>query len=801
VSVRTELLKDTLLAVEPALCPERAVLLTRSWRETEGQPVVIRRAMGFARILREMSIYIRPGELIVGNQASTPRAAPVFPEYAVRWIREELDELPKRPIDRFAVSEETRAALSPVCGYWEGRTYQDRVTAVTRHSLPAELAAAFDFRLSTLNQVITNLSRLSTGDGHIIANYQRAMQVGLRSLIDEARRLAAALDMARPESIDKKLFYEAVAISLEAAIEFAARFAALAERQAAGESDPSRRAELLGIAEVCRRVPAHPARTLREAIQAYWFVHLLLQIEANGHSISPGRFDQYLFPYYAADLALGRLTREQALELVECFWLKCNEVNKVREWAYTQYMSGYPMFQTVTLGGQTREGLDAVNDLTSVCLEATGNLKLAQPTVVVRVHGGSPDEYLLEAAHCLLRHRGGMPGFFNDEVGVPLLLRLGVTLEDARDWCVMGCSEPQVAGRFNTGTGGASHVNLLKVLEIALNGGTNPTTGLRPCPEARDLRTFGSFVEVREAFRRQLGYYVSVLPTLDNITSLAYAELTPTPFLSAVIDHRLEIGRDVSQGGPPNYHILVQHAYGLANVANSLAALKRLVFEEKRLTGAELSEALAANFAGPGGEEIRQLLLNRAPKFGNDEDEVDLLAREVANEHVREVTKFQPVRGGVVGPSTQSLTANVPVGATVGATPDGRRAGEPLADNNSPTPGTDVNGPTAVLKSASKLDHILLSNGTILNLKFHPSALEGEAQLRKFLAMIRTFFDLKGFQVQFNVVSADTLRDAQVHPDRYRNLVVKVAGYSALFSTLDRKLQDQLIARTAHEIR
>ncbi len=748
-----------------------------------------------------MSIYILPGELIVGNQASEPRAAPVFPEYAVRWIVEELDDLPQRSIDRFAVSDATKTALREVCAYWDGHTYQDRVRAVTRHSLPDHLAAAFDFRLSSLNQVITNLGRQSTGDGHIIANYDRVITDGLGSLLDETRQHVAALDMTRPESIEQKLFYKAVEISLQAAIEFAGRFAVLAERQAAVEADSTRRAELVTIAETCRRVPAHPARTFHEAVQACWFAHLLIQIESNGHSIGLGRFDQYLSRYFTADIAAGRLTREQALELTECVWLKCNEVNKVREEAYTQYMSGYPLFQTVTLGGQTRDGLDAVNALTSVCLEATGNLNLPQPTVVVRVHNGSSDEYLLDAARCLLRHGGGMPGFFNDEVGIPMLLRVGVSLEDARDWCVMGCSEPQVAGRFNTGNGGASHINLLKVLEIALNGGKNPGTGLCPCPEPQDLTTFESFAALRESFRRQLAFYLSILPTLDNVTSLAYAELAPTPFLSAVIDHRLEIGRDVSHGGPPNHHILVQHAYGVANVANAMAALKRLVFDEKRLSGREVAHSLATNFEGPRGEEIRQLLLNRGPKFGNDEDEVDLLAREIVNEHVREVAKYRPVRGGVVGPSTQSLTANVPHGAKVGATPDGRRSGEPLADNNSPTAGTDTHGPTAVLKSVAKLDHVVLSNGTILNLKFHPTALEGEVRLRKFVAMVRTYFDLKGFQVQFNVVSADTLREAQAHPERYRNLVVKVAGYSAHFAMLDRKLQDQLIARTAHDIR
>ncbi|MCL5111154.1 MAG: glycyl radical protein [Chloroflexi bacterium] len=798
MSVRTEQLRDTLLAIEPELCPERASLLTAAWRETDGVPTVIRRALAFARVLGGMSIYIRPGELLVGNQARQPRAAPIFPEYAVRWVEAELDTFASRPFDRFQVAADARATLSEVCRYWQGRTFQDRVVAATRLALPEEVRPAFDLRLFSFNEALTNLSHTSTGDGHVVAGYETAITTGFQALIDDARAHLRALDPARPESVDKSLFYQAVIVVLEAAIAFAGRYADLAEAQAAAEADPVRRAELEQIAATCRWVPSRPARTFQEALQAYWFAHLLIQIEANGHSISPGRFDQYVYPYYAADLAAGRLAREQALELVECFWLKCMELNKVREWAYTHYMSGYPTFQTVTLGGQTPEGRDASNEVTYLCLEATGNLKLPQPTAVLRVHDGSPDELLLAAARCLLRHGGGMPGFFNDEVGVPLLLRLGIPLAEARDWSVMGCSEPQVAGKFNTGTGGTCQVNLLKVLEIALHGGANPNTGLRPLPETKDLRTFADFSELFSAFRRQLAYYLSLIPLLDNVTSQAYADLTPTPFLSALIDGRLAAGRDVSLGGPPNYNNIVQHAYGTANVANSLAALKKLVYEEKRLSGADLAEVLAADFAGPRGEEARQLLLNRAPKFGNDDEGVDLLAREVVNLLVAELERYVPARGGTWGPSTQSLTANVPQGAKVGATPDGRRAGEPLADNNSPTPGSDANGPTAVLKSVARLDHTLISNGTILNLKFHPSALRGEERLRKFTALIRTFFDLKGFQVQFNVTSAEVLRAAQAHPEEYRNLVVKVAGYSALFCTLDRKLQDQIIARTTN---
>jgi formate C-acetyltransferase len=462
-------------------------------------------------------------------------------------------------------------------------------------------------------------------------------------------------------------------------------------------------------------------------------------------------------------------------------------------------MSGCPLFQTLTLGGQTRDGAEAVNDLTYVCLEATGNMKLHQPTVIVRLYDGSPDALLQEASRAVLRHGGGMPGFFNDEVGIPMLLRLGVSLEDARDWAVMGCAEPQVGGRFNTGTGGTSHLNLLKLLELALHGGVNPSNGTRLCPTEGDLASFRSFDELMAAYQRQVQYYVAFMPLLDNVTSAAFAALTPTPLLSGLLEHRLAAGRDVSSGGDPGYNLMPAFGLGVTNVANAMAAVRELVFEEKRLSGAELLEALDADFTGSRGEQIRQMLLNWAPKYGNDDDSVDQIARQVLNEFVAEIERYTPARGGHYAPTTQSLTVNVPYGKNVGATPDGRHAGEPLADNSSPSAGTDTHGPTATVKSVAKLDHVVVSNGTILNLKFHPTALHGEGRLWKFGNLIRSFFDLKGFQVQFNVLSPEKLRDAQRHPERYRNLIVKVAGYSAYFTSLDKELQEQLIARTTYD--
>ncbi len=795
---RVDSLRETVLNTEPAICPERARLYTESYQETEGQPVILRKALAFAKVLQGMTIYIQPGELVVGNQASLPRSAPIFPEYGSEWVVEEIDDFATRPLDRFQVSEETKRQLRKTIPYWRGKTHHDRVTAMTAATWPPELLDSIDVSTLSVNGVLRNVTG-STGDGHTTPNYEKVLAVGLEGIIEDAAARSQALDITRPEALSQRLFYRAVIISCQAGIDFSRRFAAQARELAARESDPRRRAELLEMADMCQAVPAHPARSFWEAVQSLWFLHLMVQIESNGHSMPLGRIDQYLYPYYRHDMEKGAITREKALEIAECLFVKCSEVNKVRRKVETQHRSGYPMFQTVTLGGQTAEGLDATNELTYLFLEASGNVKLPQPTVGLRVHSGTPDELMIAGARSLLAHGGGIPGFFNDDIAILALMNKGVTLSDARNWSVMGCSEPQVMGKFLPATGGDPHFNLLKILEVALNDGVNPATGVRSCPGNGDLSTFQSFEDVWQAFQQQLDFYTRLAPLLDNITCAAFVELNPCPFLSSLIDYRLELGKDAVEAGGPNYHLMVTHGHGLASTGNSLAAIRRLVFEEKRITGAELKHALDTDFQGQHGEEIRQLLLNKAPKFGNDDDYVDLLTKKVADAYAQAMHRLSTVRGAY-GPSTQSLTANVPEGLATGASPDGRHAGEPLSDNNSPTAGTDVNGATAAIKSVAKLDHAQQTYGTIFNLKMHPTALEGPERLRKFASLIRTFFQLKGFQVQFNIVSAEMLRDAQLHPENYRNLVVKIAGYSALFSSLDRKLQDQLIQRTSHSL-
>jgi len=797
---RIDMLRDRVAGVTPSLCAERARLYTESWKSTEGQPVSIRRALALEAVLKNQTIFIQPCELIVGNQAGRPLAAPVFPEYGLEWLEREIDTLSERRLDRFFVDSAVRKELGEIAPYWRGRTHFDRVKACTLQVLPEEYLAGWDADHGILNDAVSNSGRMATGDGHVIADFDKILRVGLGGILSEARDelRKAGREITRYDSMAKKIFLRSVIISLEAVVAFAKRYSALARKMAAeGERDPARRRELEVIADVCAKVPERPASSFHDALQSYWFVHLVLQIESNGHSMSFGRFDQYLQPFYERDIGEKRITREQALELIECVFVKCNEIKKVRQWSHTRKMHGYPLFQTLTIGGQRRDGTDASNEVSHLVLEATAAVRLQEPTTIARIHPKTPPRFLTACCTCVVGHGGGQPGFFNDEVAIPLLMRTGVTLEDARDWAVDGCCEPIVPGKHNPINGGCCHINLLKIFEMALNDGVNPANGLRLCPGDGDLGSMDSFEKVVEAYKKQLRFYVKAAPILDAITSRAHAELTPCPFLSGVLDYRIPYGKDAEEGGGPNYNNTLSICHGTVNVGNALEALRKVVYEEKKVPPSELKKILDGDFEGERGMEVRKLLL-ASPKYGNDIDGVDYLVRDVLNWYVDEITRYTPVRGGHFCPSPQTLSANAYSGEVIGATPDGRKAGSATADNISPSAGTDLDGATAVLKSVAKLDHARATNGTILNMKLHPTAVSGSARLAKFAALVRSFFDLQGFQVQFNIVSADTLKEAKERPDKYKNLVVKVAGYSALFVTLDEQLQDQIIARTEH---
>ena len=798
---RISCLKERVFDAPTAVCGERAYWLTESYKKTEGQPQILRRAKAFKNVLENMKIYISDGELIVGNFASAPRSAPLFPEFGVEWLRRELDWLPTRPLESFQISDEVRGLVDYLEEYWVGKTHEDLAKNLMKEMIPEKYAEGFDWKSYSMNQTISCAAHMSTGDGHIIGNYGMVINEGLNSVIERANAHIAEMEEdAHKVDVDKKLFWKSAIIVCEGLIAFANRFANEAERLAL-TADEQRKAELLKIAENCRRVPAYPAETFEQALQAYWFTHIGIQLESNGHSISPGRFDQYLYPFYKRDAENGNITRQKALELVECFFVKCNELIKVREWAYTQFMSGFTMFQTLVIGGVDRDGKDAVNEVSYITLDATRELKLPQPTTVLRVNKANPDEFLEYAGRALVEHGGGLPAFFNDDSGIPMMTDLGFGIEDARDWAIVGCCEPVVPGKFITVTGGVCHVNLLKCLELAMHDGKNPNTGITLHKGKGELKDMKSIDELEAAYKDQLEFYLQFPPIMDAVTCKAYETLTPTPFISMLIDGRMESGKDISQGMDEyTYHNLLIQGHGSINVGNSFAAVKKLVFEEGRLSAEELQRLIDSDFEGVQGERMRQLLVNAAPKYGNDDDYVDGLVHDAIAMYIDGITRYVPVRGGTYGPSTQGLSSNVPQGAAVGATPDGRKKGVTLADNTSPMPGTDTNGPIAVVKSAAKIGQRRINNGMILNVKFHPSALQDDERIRKFKDYLRTYFDLEGFQVQFNVVTEETLREAQKHPEDYKTLVVKVAGYSALFSALDVRLQDQIIERTSHRL-
>ena len=694
-----------------------------------------------------------------------------------------------------------------------------------------EAAAAIEHNIFTPGNYFYN------GVGHVTVQYEKVLEIGLEGIIREAARELAACNVGDGDYARKHCFLEAVIMSCAAVIGYAGRYAALAKQEAEACTDKKRKEELLQIASVCERVPARGAHSFHEACQSFWFIQQLLQMESSGHSISPGRFDQYMYPYYQKDMAEGKITRDEAQELVDCIWVKLNDLNKARDAASAEGFAGYSLFQNLIVGGQNENGEDVTNDLSFLCIWASAHVFLPQPSLSVRVWNCTPHELLVEAAK-LTRTGIGLPAYYNDEVIIPSLMNRGLTLEDARTYNIIGCVEPQKAGKTE-GWHDAAFFNMCRPLELVFSNGKDKgeQVGLATGP----VEQMGTFEEFYDAYKKQMEYCISLLVNADNAIDTAHADRCPLPFLSSMVDDCMKRGKTVQEGGAV-YNFTGPQGFGIANVADSLYAVKKLVFEEKKVTLSEYKKALALNF-GKGFDSItvqemteeiikelakagqqpsqaqiagivkgimnteipdkdRELcekllaMIDEIPKYGNDIEEVDSFAREVAYTYTKPLQNYRNPRGGIFQAGLYPVSANVPLGAQTGATPDGRLAHTPVADGVSPTAGRDIHGPTATANSVSKLDHGIASNGTLLNQKFHPSALSGDEGLNNFVALIRSYFDQKGSHMQFNVVDRNTLLDAQKYPEKYQHLVVRVAGYSALFTTLSRSLQDDIIRRT-----
>ncbi|MGR6979972.1 glycyl radical diol dehydratase GrpM [Testudinibacter sp. P27/CKL/0425] len=830
-------LKNMILNAKPYVESERAVLATEAYKETEGLPAILRRAKVAEKIFNNLPVTIREDELIVGAITKNPRSTEICPEFSFDWVEKEFETMEHRIADPFIIPKETAKELHDAFLYWPGRTTSDLANAYMSQQNRDCIA----------NGVFTVGNYFYGGVGHVSVDYGKILRIGFQGIISEVNNAMEKLDHKDPESIKKEQFYRAVIISYKAAINFAHRYADHANELAQRETNPTRKTELLQIAQNCRRVPEYGATNFWEACQSFWFIHCLLQIESSGHSISPGRFDQYMYPYYKAD---KNLSQTFAQELVDCCWIKLNDINKTRDEVSAQAFAGYAVFQNLCVGGQTEDGLDATNELSYMAMEATAHVRLPQPSFSIRVWQGSPDEFLHRACE-VVRLGLGVPAMYNDEVIIPSLQNRGVSLKDARDYCIIGCVEPQAPHRTE-GWHDAAFFNVAKILDITLNNGQ--VNGKQLGPVTGDLTTFRSLDDFYRAFSTQMAFFVRNLVESCNCVDIAHGERCPLPFLSAMVDDCIGRGKSLQEGGAI-YNFTGPQAFGVADTGDSVYAIQKQVFEDRKITLPELKDALQANFGYPVGgcthagtssaalseqdvyamvqqviaqggsldpvaikNEVYRLLsgsntatttaggnsryqeihriLESTPCFGNDIDEVDLVARRCALIYCQEVEKYTNPRGGQFQAGIYPVSANVLFGKDVGALPDGRLAKEPLADGVSPRQGKDTLGPTAAANSVAKLDHFIASNGTLYNQKFLPSALAGESGLRNFAGMVRGYFDRKGMHVQFNVIDRETLLKAQQNPEQYHDLVVRVAGYSAQFVVLAKEVQDDIISRT-----
>ena len=788
---RMQAFREEVLDEKPYVDAERAVLATEAYKACLDQPPVMKRALMLKNILEKMTIYIEDKTLLAGNQATKNRNAPVFPEYTMKFIMDELDLFEKRDGDVFYITEASKEQLRAVAPFWENNNLRARGEAL----LPDEVSVFMETGLFGME------GKLNAGDAHLAVNYERVLREGLRGYEARVKQLKGALDLTDPESIDKYVFYKAVLIVIQAVRAFAQRYSKLAAELAKQEKAAGRKAELQEMSRILAKVPYEPAESFREAVQSVWLIQLILQIESNGHSLSYGRFDQYMYPYYQADADAGKITEEETLELLTCLWIKTLTVNKVRSQAHTFSSAGSPMYQNVTIGGQTPDKLDAVNDLSFLVLKSVAQTRLTQPNLTVRYHHNLNKKFYDECIE-VMRLGFGMPAMNNDEIIIPSFIGWGVKEEDAYNYSAIGCVETAVPGKWGYRCTGMSYINFPRMLLCAMNDGVDLTTGKRFVEGHGYFTDMTSYEELFDAWEKTLREITRYSVIVENAIDKASERDVPDILCSALTDDCIGRGKTIKEGGAV-YDFISGLQVGIANMADSLAAIKKLVFEEKKITPAQLWDAILDDFTSPENEKIRQMLLTDAPKYGNDNDYVDSLIVEAYDPYIDEIKKYPSTRymrgpiGGIRYAGTSSISANVGQGMGTMATPDGRHAHEPLAEGCSPAHNADQNGPTAVFKSVSKLRTDKITGGVLLNQKMTPSMLATAENKQKLQMLIAAFFNrLHGYHVQYNIVSRETLLDAQAHPEKHKDLIVRVAGYSAFFNVLSKATQDDIIGRT-----
>lgn len=787
--------REEVLDEKPYIDAQRAILATLAYKENLNQPRVMVRAKMLEKVLDNMSIYIEDKSLLAGNQATKNRNAPIFPEYTMEFVINELDQFEKRDGDVFYITEKTKEQLREIAPFWQNNNLRARGEAL----LPEEV------RVFMETGVFGMEGKLNAGDAHLAVNYERILKDGLRGYEKRVKEYKAALDLTNPDNIDKYCFYNAVLIVLKAVRNFANRYSVLAKDLAEKELNQKRKIELLEISRICSKVPYEPAETFKEAVQSVWFIQLILQIESNGHSLSYGRFDQYMYPYYDRDIKNGTIKESEALELLTCLWIKTLTINKVRSQAHTLSSAGSPMYQNVTIAGQTTDKKDAVNDLSFLVLKSVAQTRLTQPNLTVRYHKNINKHFLDECVE-VMRLGFGMPALNNDEIIIPSFMDWQVKEEDAYNYSAIGCVETAVPGKWGYRCTGMSYINFPRMLLCTMNNGVDLTSNKRFTKGYGYFTEMESYEELLKAWDKTIREITRYSVIVENVIDKASERDVPDILCSALTDDCISRGKTIKEGGAV-YDFISGLQVGIANMADCLAAIKKLVYEEKKITRQELWDAILDDFSSPKNKKIQEMLIREAPKYGNDDDYVDQLIVEAYDSYIEEIEKYPNTRynrgpiGGIRYAGTSSISANVGQGMSTMATPDGRNAFEPLAEGCSPAHNSDKNGPTAVFKSVSKLRTNKITGGVLLNQKMTPQMLSTEENRQKLELLIQTFFNrLHGYHVQYNIVSKETLIDAQKHPEKHKDLIVRVAGYSAFFNVLSKKTQDDIIGRTEQSL-
>lgn len=800
---RIQRLRKELTEQKPYVDGERCKIFTESMKTTDGLPIIIRRAKSFYEVLDKMTVWVKPGELIVGNMAKNAKSSPVFPEYSAQWILEELDGKPyrweDRPGDKFYILPEDEKIVRECAEYWNGKTLYDYV----RKNLPKEVNDAWDAGVTDETWVC------AAGLGNEIVDYKMVVEKGLEDVLTRIQEKKDSIDILDPDALKQLHFLEAAKLGNEAVLNYSNRLADKCEEEAGKTDDPEYKKELMELAEICRYVPFHPARTFQEAVQSIFMVLLAVHMESNGHAISLGRFDQYVYPLYKKDIEEGRITKEKALEIIECFFIKCNELNKLRSWPDTEFFMGYQMFINLAICGQTVEGKDATNDISRMCIQACRELKLITPSVSVKCFDGTTDEVLMDALEATIEHKGGMPAFYNDKAFIKILREMGVAEEDLVDWCPDGCIEASIPGKWDFAAKGP-WLSIEKVLEITLNNGKDPATGTVFRKPDKDIVASSSMEDIFEEYKKTLKYFLDLNCLTEHINDEVHVRYDLNAFRSSLVQDCIGRCLDLVEGGAL-YSADGGPTAGTISAGDALTGIEYLVFDKKILTMEQLLHACATNFEDesttPTGKEIQMIMKNKVPKFGNDDDYADkwvVAIEEYVGHSLNHDYKSSKYGKGPVpccfAYSQTPVTGNISFGSRIGATPDGRSAGEPVNNGVSPANGSERNGATAACNSVAKIPTIYDQKGNIFNMRLAPSTIANQESRQKILDMMRALFDKDTEQIQFNVVDNEVLKEAQKRPEDFPDLMVRVSGYSALFTSLGVACQNDVINRTEVEM-